>query len=80
MDEAGRDLMNWCGANGLAYVNSYMKHERRGTWLHPRSGRWYELDGFLMRKDERHRLVRRMKAMSMSELSDHVAKSMTVSV
>ena len=80
MNEAGRDLMEWCGTNGLAYVNSYMRHERRGTWQHPRSGRWYELDGFLVRKNERYGLVRRMKAMSVSVLSDHVAKGLTVRV
>ncbi|MEL7302028.1 MAG: endonuclease/exonuclease/phosphatase family protein, partial [Pseudomonadota bacterium] len=80
MNEAGRDLMEWCGINGLAYVNSYMRHERRGTWQHPWNGRWYELDGFLMRKEERHRLVKRMKAMNASDLSDHAAKSLTVKV
>ena len=43
---AGRDLLDWCEENGLAYVNSYMRHERRGTWFNLRYGRWYELDGF----------------------------------
>ena len=80
MNEAGRDLMEWCGANGLAYVNSYMRHERRGTWQHPSSGRRYELNGFLVRKDERYRLVKGMKAMHASVLSDHVAKGVTVRV
>ena len=80
MNEAGRDWMEWCGTNGLAYVNSYMRHGRRGTWQHPRSGRWYELDGFIVRKEERQRLVRKMKTMSMNELSDHTAKSMIVRV
>ena len=80
MNEAGRDLMEWCSINGLAYVNSYMKHRRRGTWQHPRSGRWYELDGFLVRKEERHKLVKRMKAMNANVLSDHAAKSLTVNV
>ena len=32
MNEAGRDLIVWCEENGLAYVNSFMKHARRGTW------------------------------------------------
>ena len=80
MNEAGRDLMEWCGKNGLAYVNSYMSHGRRGTWQHPRSGRWYELDGFLARKDERYRLMKGMKAMHASVLSDHVAKGMILKV
>ena len=34
MNEAGsgRDLIEWCGMNGLAYVNSYMRHERTAPW------------------------------------------------
>ena len=80
MNEAGRDLMEWCGMNGLAYVNSFMIHERRGTWQHPRSGRWYELDGFLTRKDERHGMVVSMRTMKDSDLSDHRAKGMKVKV
>ena len=28
MNEAGRDLIDWCEEQGLAYVNSFMKHER----------------------------------------------------
>ena len=80
MNEAGRDWMEWCGTNGLAYVNSFMRHGRRGTWQHPRSGRWYELDGFVVRKEERQRLVRKVKTMSMNELSDHTAKSLKVRV
>ena len=66
--------------NGLSYANSYMKHARRGTWQHPRTGRWYDLDGFLVRRDERHAMVRRMKTMDDSELSDHRAKGMKVRV
>ena len=42
MNEAGRNLIEWCEENELAYVNSYMRHARRGTWLHMRYGRWYE--------------------------------------
>ena len=33
MNEAGRDLVDWCEEQGLAYVNSFMKHARRGTWF-----------------------------------------------
>ena len=80
MNEAGRELMEWCSMNGLAYVNSYVRHARRGTWQHPRSGRWYELDGFLVRKNERYGLVKGMKAMHASVLSDHRAKGMIVRV
>ena len=51
-NEAGRDLINWCDQVGLAYANSYHRHARRGTWLHPARGTWHELDGFLVRRGE----------------------------
>ena len=78
MNEAGRDLIDWCEEQGLAYVNSFMRHERRGTWFHMRYGRWYELDGFLVRKGERHGMVERMRTMSEWGLSDHRPKLMRV--
>ena len=62
MNEAGRDLMDWCEAQGLTYVNSYMPHANRGTWYHVSRGEWYELDGFLMTNEERHKRVKKMKA------------------
>ena len=31
MNEAGRDLIDWCEEHGLVYVNSFMRHVRRGT-------------------------------------------------
>ena len=78
MNDAGRDLMVWCEANGLAYVNSYMRHARRGTWQHPATGRWYELDGFLVKKEERHRMVKRMRTLRKEDMSDHEPKGMIV--
>ena len=39
MNEAVRDLIEWCEQHELVYVNSYMRHERRGTWFHMRYGR-----------------------------------------
>ena len=80
MNEAGRNLIEWCEENDIAYVNSYMRHARRGTWLHMRYGRWYELDGFVVRKNERQRMVRKMWTMDDGVLSDHRPKCMRVKV
>ena len=33
MNDAGRDLIEWCEANGLAYANSFVRHAERGTWF-----------------------------------------------
>ena len=54
-DEAGKDLLQWCEVNNKALVNSFMKHQNRGTWLNNIWMRWYELDGFIMRQDQRHK-------------------------
>ena len=31
MNDAGRDLIEWYEANGLAYANSFVGHAERGT-------------------------------------------------
>ena len=43
-------------------------------------GRWYELDAFVIRKGERHRMVRRIRTMEEMSLSDHKPKSMRIAV
>ena len=79
-NEAGRDLIDWCEEHDLAYVNSFVRHRRRGTWFNRMYGRWYELDGFIVRKAERHRIVKRMRTVNEVTLSDHKPKSMTIKV
>ena len=56
-NEAGRDLVDWCEEMGMAHVNSFMSYK---TWRHPATGRWHELDGFLVRVGERQTMVRRV--------------------
>ena len=45
---------------GDGYGASEYLHELQeaGTWIHPSTGRWHELDGFLMRGGEIQRMVR----------------------
>lgn len=43
-------------------------------------GRWYELDGFVMRKRDRHCMVKKMSTVEEYVLSDHKPKVMTVRV
>ena len=80
MNEQGRDFVEWCEENELVWVNSYMKHRRRGTWFSARYHRWYELDGFVVRKRDRVRMVRRMCGANEWGLSDHRPKCMRVRV
>jgi len=77
-NDAGRDLIEWCEDNAMAYVNSFIKHRRRGTWFNLRYGRWYELDGFIVRQSERHRMVKKMRTTNEWGLSDHRPKIMSI--
>ena len=74
----GRDLLSFCEDNGLCYVNSYYQHARRGTWFNNALGRWYELDGFLMRTNQRHNLVNKVHTVPEPTLSDHKPKRLKV--
>ena len=67
----GHDLLNWCEENHLAWVNSFSKHPQRGTWWHRTQKKWYELDGFIMRHEQRHRHLVSMRVMNEMSLSDH---------
>ena len=80
MNDAGRDLIERCEANGLAYVNIFVRHDGRGTWFNRMYGRWYELDGFVVRQNERHRMIRTMRSERMNELSDHKTKKVVICV
>ena len=80
MNDAGRDLIEWCEGNGLAYENSFVRHAERGTLFNRMYGRWYELDGFVVRQNERHRMIRRMRCERMNELSDHKPMKVVICV
>ena len=52
-------------------MNGYMKHARRVTLRNPASGRWYKLHGFVVRWNERHCKVKRMRTKDAYKLSNH---------
>ena len=74
----GLDLLGWLEDNNLCYVNSYYNHKRRGTWFNNALGRWYELDGFIMKNVQRHKLVRKVHTVMEASLSDHKPKKMKI--
>ena len=76
--EAGRNLLNWCEEHGMAYANSFFRHRSRGTWFSNIHRRWYELDGFLVKKHHRHSRVRNVSTVEITSLSDHKPKKMRV--
>ena len=71
----GEDLINWCHEQSLSFVNSFFNHKRRGTWKCPARGTWHELDGFLVKQQQRSRLVKNVWTTSTRRsLTDHKPK------
>ena len=75
-NEAGNDLIAWCELNGMSWANSFMSHPDRGTWFHEAYGRWYELDGFILKQEQRHRIVRKIRTVKENSFSDHRPKEL----
>ena len=62
--EEGEDLLSWCVDHNLAYDNSFSNHRRRGTWYHNALKRWYELDGFILKQAQRHKILRKVSSIN----------------
>ena len=74
----GRELLTWCEENGLVHVNSYYNMKKRGTWFNHSNRKWYEIDGFLMRKEQRNKCVRKVGTVGEHTISDHKPKKITL--
>ena len=70
-NKAGKDLKNFCGAHGLAWIISFYPHKKRRTWFHQILRRWYELDGFMMKEGDRHTMVIKISTVQEASFSDH---------
>ena len=77
---AKKELLECLSENGLCWVNSFFNHRRRRTWFSNIHCQWYELDGFIMREDQRHKLVRKLRTLAESALSGHKPKRMVVDI
>ena len=77
-NEQGEELKNWCEENGLCWVNGFYSDRRRGTWWSNFTRRWYELDGFVMRREERHKFVKKVKTVGEMTISDHKPKKVVL--
>ena len=76
----GTELLEWLEENGLCYVNSFFNHKRRGTWYNQMLGRWYELDGFIMRNEDRHKYARKINTVGECTISDHKPKKLVLNL
>ena len=45
--------------------------KKRGTWFNRGNRTWYEIDGFITREEDRHRIAKALKIKSNEMLSDH---------
>ena len=73
-NEAGINHLEWIEDSGLCAVDSFFKIKKRGTWHNRFNGRWYELDGFMCRQEERARKVKRVRTKNNIFISDHKPK------
>ena len=74
----GTELIEWLEENGLCQVNSFYNHARRGTWFNPALKKWYELDCFIMKSQDRHKFVRKVCTIGEVTLSDHKPKKIKI--
>ena len=77
-NQQGRDFLEWLEENNLCHINSFYQHQRRGTWFSVPLQRWFEIDGFIMRNDQRHRFVRKICTVGEASLSDHKPKKIKI--
>ena len=69
-NEAGNDLIAWFEFNGRSWANSFLSHHDRRTWFHEVCGRWYELDGFLVKQEQRQRIVKKIRTVEENSFLD----------
>ena len=74
----GEDQIEWLTEHGLCRVNSFFYVKKRGTWLNHGNKTWHEIDGFITREEDRHRIMKALKIKSNEMLSDHKIVEMKI--
>ena len=70
-NEAGRKLMAWREVQGLQWTNSFLAIKNRGSWFNNSTTKWYKLDGFMMRGNQRHMHLQKIRTWNYLSFSDH---------
>ena len=60
-DCTGDYFLQWCEDNNLCWADSFVWLEHRGTWFNRLNAKWYELDGFVLKKHQRSRILKDIK-------------------
>ena len=76
----GADFLQWCEDNNLCWADSFVWMEQRSTWFNRLNAKWYEVDGFVLKKHQRSRLLKDIKVIREDSFSDHRAKQITINV
>ena len=79
-NQRGIELLEWCQENELVHVASFYNHKSRGTWFNNALRRWYELDGFIMRREQRHKYINKISTIGESSISDHKPKKIQIRI
>ena len=74
--KAGNDQIAWCELNSMSWVNSLMRLTDGGTWFHQGYGRCNELDGFLIKQEQLHRIVKKTRTVKENSFSDRRPKEL----
>ena len=70
VNKAGRLLKNTACAYELQDLTSHHEQPFYGTWVHPRSKKWHQLDRVFMKKSDRHMVKKCVNAEMVTD-SDH---------
>ena len=76
---AGEEIVEWAQLNNLRIVDTFFQKKNRGTWCHPRTGKWYELD-YLLARDHQNLKVKDTKAVPEDRWFDHRPKVLKLEI
>ena len=70
VNAAGKELKMLATVHGLQDLVTMEEQSFYGTWVHPQSKRWHQLDRIFMRKSQRY-MVNKCRNAEMLKVSDH---------
>ena len=79
-DCTGDDFLQGFEDNNLSWADSFVSMEHRGTWFNRLNAKWYELDGFVLKKHQRSRLLKDIKVIKEDSFSHHRPKQIIINV
>jgi exonuclease III len=72
LNDRGKELHDFCVSNNLTAPLSFFQHKEYESWRHPRSGKGYRLDQWLIRKQDFKRVLDARIKRCIGVSSDHL--------